>query len=62
MLVLAPEAYLPLRQLGANYHASAEGMAAAEQVFAVLEAPAPPRGTRTDFPDPALAGHRPSRG
>ena len=35
-LVLAPEAYLPLRQLGANYHASAEGMAAAEQVFTVL--------------------------
>jgi ATP-binding cassette, subfamily C, bacterial CydCD len=35
-LVLAPEAYLPLRQLGANYHASAEGVAAAEQVFAVL--------------------------
>jgi ATP-binding cassette subfamily C protein CydCD len=35
-LVLAPEAYLPLRQLGTNYHASAEGMAAAEQAFAVL--------------------------
>jgi ATP-binding cassette subfamily C protein CydCD len=47
-LVLAPEAYLPLRQLGANYHASAEGMAAAEQVFAVLEAPEPARGTRTE--------------
>jgi thiol reductant ABC exporter CydD subunit len=55
-LILAPEAYLPLRQLGANYHASAEGMAAAEQVFAVLEAPEAPRGTRIDFPDPALAG------
>jgi thiol reductant ABC exporter CydD subunit len=55
VLVLAPEAYLPLRQLGANYHASAEGMAAAEQVFAVVERPAPPRGTRTDVPDPALA-------
>ena len=55
-LILAPEAYLPLRRLGANYHASAEGMAAAEQVFAVLEAPEAPRGTRTDFPDPALAG------
>ena len=55
-LVLAPEAFLPLRQLGANYHASAEGMAAAEQVFAVLEAPTPPRGTRTNFPDPAVAG------
>ena len=53
-LILAPEAYLPLRQLGANYHASAEGMAAAEQVFAVLEAPEPAQGTRTDFPDPAL--------
>ena len=55
-LILAPEAYLPLRQLGANYHASAEGMAAAEQVFAVLEAPEAPRGTRTDFPEEALAG------
>jgi thiol reductant ABC exporter CydD subunit len=55
-LVLAPEAYLPLRQLGANYHASAEGIAAAEQVFAVLAAPEPPRGTRSDIPDPALAG------
>jgi ATP-binding cassette subfamily C protein CydCD len=56
VLVLAPEAYLPLRQLGANYHASAEGIAAAEQVFAVLEQPAAPRGTRTDVPDPARAG------
>ena len=37
VLVLAPEAYLPLRLLGANYHASAEGMSAAEQVFSVLE-------------------------
>ncbi len=55
VLVLAPEAYLPLRQLGANYHASAEGMAAAEQIFAVLEAPAAPRGSRTDVPDPAVA-------
>jgi len=55
-LILAPEAYLPLRQLGANYHASAEGMAAAEQVFAVLEAPEPTPGTRTDFPEEALAG------
>jgi thiol reductant ABC exporter CydD subunit len=54
-LVLAPEAYLPLRRLGANYHASAEGIAAAEQVFAVLEAPAPPRGTRTDIPGSAAA-------
>jgi ATP-binding cassette subfamily C protein CydD len=52
-LVLAPEAYLPLRRLGANYHASAEGMAAAERVFAVIETPTTPAGTRTDVPDPA---------
>jgi thiol reductant ABC exporter CydD subunit len=55
-LVLAPEAYLPLRQLGANYHASSEGMAAAEQVFAVLQTAAVSHGTRTNFPNPAIAG------
>ena len=55
-LVLAPEAYLPLRQLGANYHASSEGMAAAEQVFRVLQTAAVSRGARTNFPSPAIAG------
>ena len=55
-LVLAPEAYLPLRQLGANYHASSEGMAAAEQVFGVLQTAPAPQGTRTNFPNPAIAG------
>jgi ATP-binding cassette subfamily C protein CydCD len=39
VLVLAPEAYLPLRALGANFHASADGMKAAEDVFELLEAP-----------------------
>ena len=52
-LVLAPEAYLPLRAVGTSYHASAEGLSAADQVFEVLERPAPQRGTRTDVPDPA---------
>jgi thiol reductant ABC exporter CydD subunit len=51
VLILAPEAYLPLRQLGTHYHASAEGVAAAGAVFAVLETPLPPTGTRTDLPD-----------
>ncbi|MCM2578542.1 thiol reductant ABC exporter subunit CydD [Streptomyces meridianus] len=45
VLVLAPEAYLPLRQVGAQYHAAAEGMAAAEEVFAVLETGLPADGT-----------------
>ena len=54
-LVLAPEAYLPLRRLGANYHASAEGMAAAGRMFAVIDRPPPARGPRTSIPDLALA-------
>ncbi|WP_171164813.1 thiol reductant ABC exporter subunit CydD [Streptomyces sp. I05A-00742] len=46
VLVLAPEAYLPLRQVGTHYHAAAEGLAAADQVFAVLETAPAPAGTR----------------
>ncbi|WP_224388012.1 thiol reductant ABC exporter subunit CydD [Pseudonocardia sp. ICBG1293] len=40
VLVLAPEAYLPLREVGARFHASTEGVAAARQVFAELDRPA----------------------
>lgn len=46
VLVLAPEVYLPLRQVGAHFHASTDGVAAAEQVFEVLETPLPERGTQ----------------
>ncbi|KOG33656.1 ABC transporter [Streptomyces resistomycificus] len=45
ILVLAPEAYLPLRQVGAQYHAAAEGLAAAEEIFSVLETPVPQAGS-----------------
>ncbi|MFJ6797468.1 thiol reductant ABC exporter subunit CydD [Streptomyces sp. NPDC091268] len=41
ILILAPEAYLPLRQVGAQYHAAAEGLSAAEEIFEVLETPVP---------------------
>jgi thiol reductant ABC exporter CydD subunit len=41
VLVLAPEAYLPLRALASHFHAGADGKAAAEQVFAVLDTPVP---------------------
>ncbi|HEX5121255.1 MAG TPA: thiol reductant ABC exporter subunit CydD [Pseudonocardiaceae bacterium] len=41
VLVLAPEAYLPLRRLANHYHAAADGLAAAEDVFDVLETPVP---------------------
>ncbi|WP_414497561.1 thiol reductant ABC exporter subunit CydD [Streptomyces sp. CRN 30] len=45
ILVLAPEAYLPLRQVGAQFHAAAEGLAAAEEIFEVLETPVPASGS-----------------
>ncbi|WP_431679760.1 thiol reductant ABC exporter subunit CydD [Kitasatospora sp. KL5] len=52
VLVLAPEVHLPIRQVGALYHSSAEGLTAAGQVFDVLETPLPAAGTR---PVPPLA-------
>ena len=66
VLVLAPEAYLPLRALGANYHASADGMKAAEEIFELLEAPggdrpAGPAGPGTSHPDRRTRCHLPGR-
>ncbi|WP_371777263.1 thiol reductant ABC exporter subunit CydD [Streptomyces sp. NBC_01438] len=46
VLILAPEAYLPLRQVGAQYHAAAEGLSAAEEIFSVLETEPTAGGTR----------------
>ena len=51
VLVLAPEAYLPLRQLGLHFHASGEGRAASTAAFAIIDAPECPAGSRTDPPD-----------
>lgn len=39
ILLLAPELYLPLRKAGSEFHASADGMAAAERIFEVLDTP-----------------------
>ena len=50
-LVLAPEAYLPLRRLGAEFHASEEGLTAAAKAFEIIDAPPLPGGTRTAMPD-----------
>lgn len=38
ILLLTPEAFFPLRQVGANYHAAADGIASAEDVFDILDA------------------------
>jgi thiol reductant ABC exporter CydD subunit len=40
VLVLAPELYLPLRNLAAHYHASADGRAVSERLLSLLEQPA----------------------
>jgi ATP-binding cassette, subfamily C, bacterial CydD len=37
VLVLTPEAYLPLRNAGAQFHASTEGAAAAQEAFEILD-------------------------
>lgn len=37
VLFLVPEAYAPLRQLGAQFHAVIDGMGAAERMFEILE-------------------------
>ena len=39
VLVLAPELYLPLRNLAAHYHASADGLAVTERLLELLEEP-----------------------
>jgi thiol reductant ABC exporter CydD subunit len=40
VLVLAPELYLPLRNLAAQYHASADGLAVAERLLDLIDGPA----------------------
>jgi len=44
VLILAPEVLQPLRQLGAQFHASTDGVAAAESAFDVLDTEVPPSG------------------
>ncbi len=65
VLILAPEAYLPLRNLGTQFHAAAGGLAAAGEIFAILEAPEPSGAARQDpqRQDPArpAAGRPPGR-
>jgi thiol reductant ABC exporter CydD subunit len=57
VLILAPELYQPIRQLGAQFHAGADGLAAAGQILAVLAEPAAVRAPARPrpAPDPAVA-------
>jgi len=58
VLMLTPELYAPLRGLGAQFHASADGLAAAERILAQIDgSPAPrPSERRTAVPDIARFG------
>lgn len=44
VIMLAPEVFEPLRQVGAQFHASANGIAAAEAAFDILETPVTEHG------------------
>ncbi|MCL2803364.1 MAG: thiol reductant ABC exporter subunit CydD [Micrococcales bacterium] len=52
VIMVAPEVLLPLRNVGAHYHASTNGVAASSQVFDILSIPLPSSG---DLPAPDLA-------
>jgi ATP-binding cassette subfamily C protein CydD len=55
VLLLTPEAYLPLRAAATQYHASAGGAAAVESVFRVLETPLPESAAARPVHAPAAA-------
>jgi ATP-binding cassette subfamily C protein CydD len=51
ILMLAPEFFLPLRELGTHYHARAEAAGAAEEILKLLDRPLPP-APPSPAPDP----------
>ncbi len=57
VLLLTPEAFLPLRAVGSQFHASMEGAAAAGRVFEILDTPVPdqPTGQPAEAARPARA-------
>ncbi|MEV7768646.1 thiol reductant ABC exporter subunit CydD [Microbacterium sp. NPDC086615] len=66
VLLLAPEAYLPLRQVGVQFHAASEGVAATGEIFDALDAarktPAPDAETSATGSTVALREVRVHRG
>lgn len=58
LLLLAPEFYQPLRNLGLRFHASMSGVSAARRIFEVFEQPLPGDAERhnSHFPRPEVPG------
>ncbi|HEX9299981.1 MAG TPA: thiol reductant ABC exporter subunit CydD [Actinomycetota bacterium] len=52
VLLLTPELYIPLRSLAAQFHVSADGLAAAERILDLIEAPETPAVGTDRVPDP----------
>ena len=48
VLLVSPEVFLPLRRAGAEFHASAEGQAAADRILSVLDVETEPHEGRED--------------
>lgn len=56
MVFLSAEFFLPLRALGSFFHTAMNGMAAAERMYEVLDAPEPPSGEKeVDLARPDVA-------
>ena len=58
VLLLTPEAYLPLRNVGAQFHASQTGTVAAQRALDILDQPAPAAGPSPQAPSPDTADLR----
>ena len=58
VLVLAPELYIPLRNLAAQYHASADGLAVSGRLLDLIEQPAAVVAGQTIAPSPRDAAIR----
>ena len=54
VLILAPEAYLPIRLVGQHFHAAAEGLGAAEEVIGLMEQEVPAGGRVTPPARPVI--------
>jgi ATP-binding cassette, subfamily C, bacterial CydCD len=55
-LLLAPDAFLPLRRVGQQFHANEDGAAAAERLLDLLDAPTDSCGRTASAPGSALPG------
>lgn len=50
IIFLSADFFLPMRMLGSLFHTAMSGMSAADRMFALIDAPAPPSGTRSISP------------